>query len=177
LLDTFREQPGPFFFECAPVDTASFESKAFEFAIVPAPALAGVLPDPATFTFPKTDEPAVAFPNLGGDALLVSPLPRQDASYASLYQFVRNAPRADALALLALAARTFATELAAAGGRPRWLSTSGLGVSWLHVRIDQRPKYLKTLRYNSWPQVGSDAEAERTMEQIRPCPLAEPVAA
>lgn len=24
---------------------------------------------------------------------------------------------------------------------PLWVSTSGLGVSWLHVRLDSRPKY------------------------------------
>ena len=24
---------------------------------------------------------------------------------------------------------------------PAWVSTSGLGVSWLHIRIDTRPKY------------------------------------
>jgi hypothetical protein len=29
----------------------------------------------------------------------------------------------------------------AMGEEPRWLSTSGLGVFWLHVRLDQRPKY------------------------------------
>jgi hypothetical protein len=26
-------------------------------------------------------------------------------------------------------------------GEPVWLSTNGDGVSWLHVRIDERPKY------------------------------------
>jgi hypothetical protein len=25
--------------------------------------------------------------------------------------------------------------------RPVWLSTAGAGVSWLHVRLDDRPKY------------------------------------
>ena len=27
------------------------------------------------------------------------------------------------------------------GSRPTWVSTSGLGVSWLHVRLDRLPKY------------------------------------
>ncbi len=30
----------------------------------------------------------------------------------------------------------------AVGAAPRWLNTSGLGVPWLHVRIDSRPKYI-----------------------------------
>lgn len=28
-----------------------------------------------------------------------------------------------------------------------WLNTAGLGVIWLHVRMDIRPKYYKTKRY------------------------------
>jgi protoheme ferro-lyase len=27
------------------------------------------------------------------------------------------------------------------GSAPMWLSTAGLGVHWLHVRLDSRPKY------------------------------------
>lgn len=27
------------------------------------------------------------------------------------------------------------------GTRPVWLSTAGAGVAWLHVRLDDRPKY------------------------------------
>ena len=27
------------------------------------------------------------------------------------------------------------------GAMPTWLSTAGMGVSWLHVRLDSQPKY------------------------------------
>ena len=27
------------------------------------------------------------------------------------------------------------------GSKPVWLSTAGAGVSWLHMRLDDRPKY------------------------------------
>jgi hypothetical protein len=27
------------------------------------------------------------------------------------------------------------------GTAPVWVSTAGMGVSWLHVRLDNRPKY------------------------------------
>jgi hypothetical protein len=27
------------------------------------------------------------------------------------------------------------------GRQPVWLSTAGAGVAWLHVRLDDRPKY------------------------------------
>ena len=38
-------------------------------------------------------------------------------------------------------------NLISAGGSPRWLSTSGLGISYLHVRIDKRPKYYSHQEY------------------------------
>jgi len=31
--------------------------------------------------------------------------------------------------------------------RPVWLSTAGGGVSWLHVRLDDRPKYYHHAAY------------------------------
>lgn len=38
-----------------------------------------------------------------------------------------------------------------AAGTPVWISTSGLGVPWLHVRIDDRPKYYQHAPYRTWP--------------------------
>ena len=35
------------------------------------------------------------------------------------------------------------------GARPVWLSTAGGGVDWLHVRLDDRPKYY---RHREWRQ-------------------------
>jgi len=32
-----------------------------------------------------------------------------------------------------------------------WLSTSGLGIAWLHVRLDERPKYYTHAPYRSPP--------------------------
>ncbi len=31
--------------------------------------------------------------------------------------------------------------LARLNSKPVWLSTAGAGVSWLHVRLDDKPKY------------------------------------
>jgi hypothetical protein len=150
LISTLLEQGAAFFFECAPVSTHTLLSSSFEFAIVDAPSLVGVRAQPGIFPFPQTDKPVAAFPNLGGDSLLISPLPRGAANYASLFEFIHNAPRADSLELFALAARSFVSELR--DGEPRWLSTSGLGVYWLHVRIDKRPKYYQTTALKTWPR-------------------------
>jgi hypothetical protein len=37
--------------------------------------------------------------------------------------------------------------LARVAADPVWLSTAGLGVSWLHVRLDSRPKYYRHVPY------------------------------
>ena len=34
---------------------------------------------------------------------------------------------------------------------PVWTSTSGLGVYWLHVRLDSRPKYYQHQPFKKWP--------------------------
>jgi hypothetical protein len=35
------------------------------------------------------------------------------------------------------------------GTAPVWLSTAGAGVSWLHVRLDDRPKYYAFTPYKT----------------------------
>lgn len=43
--------------------------------------------------------------------------------------------------ILTLWQRVGAAMLDRVSGVPVWLSTAGAGVSWLHVRLDARPKY------------------------------------
>jgi len=38
------------------------------------------------------------------------------------------------------------------GPRPVWLSTAGGGVAWLHVRLDDRPKYYGYAQYRNATQ-------------------------
>jgi len=58
----------------------------------------------------------------------------------------RQANEYRAFCLYALGRTTEAESVAEAmtrriGVKPVWLSTAGAGVSWLHVRLDDRPKY------------------------------------
>jgi hypothetical protein len=73
------------------------------------------------------------------------------AAFAHLGAFVRGAGRERAHAVLAAAA------VAALGrveeGTCVWLSTSGLGVPWLHVRVDSDPKYYQHRPYRARPCV------------------------
>lgn len=130
-----------FFWETPPVSTAT-RDHPFECVVVNAPALARVGPDRAAFREHfRTGAPVSTFPNLGGDATLVAPRAEVDAEhYPHLAAFVRGAPDAQVHELwravgLAIEARVRRSDA------PCWVSTSGLGVYWTHVRVDDRPKY------------------------------------
>ena len=87
----------------------------------------------------------ITAPNLGGDALMIIPAPRSDAEcYCHLGAFLRGAPAAQCDALWESVARA---TLGRVGSKPLWLSTSGGGVAWLHVRVDDRPKYYAHAAY------------------------------
>jgi hypothetical protein len=58
--------------------------------------------------------------------------------YAHLAAFVREAPENLQQAFWARIGAALASCL---GNSPVWLSTSGLGVYWLHARFDRYPKY------------------------------------
>jgi hypothetical protein len=131
-----------FFWECAPISRSRL-GLPFEFVIVNSSQLSVVTADPAPFlpycSRRPVCETVVRFDNLSGDAVLVVPCPlTADTAWPHLADFVRTAP--------ALIRREFWSGAGAAllenlDQRPLWLSTSGLGVYWLHLRLDTRPKY------------------------------------
>lgn len=145
-----------FRFETPPV-TASTVRRQFEFVLLDSPALQQRA-DPHSFAehFGSAGETGVAvFPNVGGDAVLIAPSPSASPScYAHVAAFVRGAPQWQQQTLW----RTVAEAMAArVGMRPVWLSTAGAGVAWLHVRLDDRPKYYGYDPYRRAPSVSSPA--------------------
>jgi hypothetical protein len=131
-----------FFWETPPVTSRSRDA-GFELVLIDSPMLAGVTAKPAPFAdeLAHATGSCVTFPNLSGDAWLV--VPRALAAnehYAHLASFVRGAPAAqvdDFLRTVGLTIARWWSERT----EPLWVSTSGLGVHWLHVRLDTRPKY------------------------------------
>ena len=131
-----------YLWETPPI-TRMTSTRAFESVLVESPELAQLSPDPAAFAqhFEAADEDTgvVSFWNLGGDARLVAPSPRAShAAYPHLAAFARTAPEPQQHAFWSTVGAKVADTLS---DRPLWLSTSGLGVAWLHVRLDSRPKY------------------------------------
>lgn len=133
--------PYPAFYWEHPPMTIQYLERDYEFVLVNSPALSLIQSDPMPFAekFEKGKE-AIRFSNLRADAELVAPSPKGEnlSCYAHIARFVREAEENQQEAFWTLVGST-AQELI--NQQACWLSTSGLGVHWLHVRFDSRPKY------------------------------------
>jgi len=115
-------------------------AQPFECVLLDSPGLARN-PDPDAFAehFAQAQNGIAVFSNLGKDAILIVPSPQSEhANYGHLAAFVRHAPEAQRSALWQAVGEAMAKRV---GRKPVWLSTAGAGISWLHVRLDDRPKY------------------------------------
>ena len=129
-----------FRWETPPLRRSSLD-QPFEFAVLRSPELDRAA-DRVTFAglFATMEPGAVGeFPNLGGDALLIVPSPVDETSvYNHLGSFLRSAPYSQLHSFWKMVGTAVIGKISA---QPLWLNTAGGGVSWLHVRLDQQPKY------------------------------------
>ena len=139
------------FFETPGVDVTSVSTTPMEFVLVNAPQLARFAesrPDEAAFadhldSCSRRKQTVCSFDNLGGDARLVAPrktsIGAKDVKvYSHLASFVRGATEYQIADLWRLAASEY---VRAVQSDKTWFSTNGMGVAWLHVRLDSHPKY------------------------------------
>jgi hypothetical protein len=136
-----------FFWEHPPLTVAAMELPA-EFVLTDAPSLTGLRANQATFSNQfegASPDSILVFDNLGGDATLVVPhTPDDTRNCAHISPFVRAASAKLVCEFWQTVAQTVIDSVSE---QPLWLSTSGLGVSWLHVRLDSQPKYYQYLPY------------------------------
>jgi hypothetical protein len=134
-----------FFWENKPIANSNLNER-YECNLINTDYLAGKNPDHLTFdSYFDTDKKVVSFPNLGNDAQLVAPCPVENKSnYTHIGTFIRNAPSDQIHELWKMPGQEMMNHI---GDELRWLSTSGLGVFWLHMRIDSVPKYYQTSEY------------------------------
>ena len=131
-----------FRWETPPLTTRNCDQQ-FQFVILDAPELGRRAPDTKSFakqlSSGNVDNSVMTFDNLGRDATLVVPAGlTDDANYVDIASFTRYAPLAQQIKLWHAVGAALAGKI---GHRPIWLSTTGDGVAWLHIRIDSRPKY------------------------------------
>ncbi len=148
-----RDMPYTAYFWETPPLVESNACEPFCFVVIDSPQLARVHPDANTFAQhfqsaePQTD--VVSFANLRGDARLVVPRPVTSAQqYPHLAAFVRSAPEEQQCSFWREVARCLEGRI---NDKRVWLSTAGLGVYWLHMRLDSRPKYY---RYGPFKSLG-----------------------
>jgi len=92
-------------------------------------------------------EQVVSFTNLRKDALLVVPCPTSsDSDYSHLAAFMAHSPQEQKHALWEQVGISMLERIC---DRPLWLSTAGGGVAWLHVRLDNVPKYYRFSEYRA----------------------------
>jgi hypothetical protein len=148
-----------FFWEAPPVIVQTL-NRPFECVLVEGSSLAQLRADPSSFSShfaSHRGQPAIAFSNLGGDALLVVPTPSAPVScYTHLARFLRSAPSAQVDAFWKLVGSSMRQRVSSS---PVWLSTAGMGVAWLHLRLDSRPKYYRHAPYTTPPKPEPDAPA------------------
>jgi hypothetical protein len=143
FVSLLADAPFPaYFLETPPVTSTTFDNE-FEFVLVDSPQLAGIRTEQQAFSnqFEKAsaDESVIEFANLGGDATLIVPCLRgPQSAYAQISAFARHAPVDQQHELWKLLGTTLERKL---GSHPVWISTSGLGVYWVHIRFDVTPKY------------------------------------
>lgn len=130
-----------FRWETPAVNTATI-NRPFEFVVLDSPGLAQ-RPDRDAFAehFYRTGAEALVatFENLGRNAMLIAPCPlAADQIYPHLGAFVRGAPPEQSDRLWQAVGSAMQQRI---NDQPVWLSTAGAGVSWLHIRLDNTPKY------------------------------------
>jgi len=136
-----------FYWENPPLYSENID-RGVEFVLLEEPLLEKVTPQPEPFNsyfLDSNDKEIIVFPNLGGDALLIVPKPIGSFDmYPHLAKFLRSAPKSQVRSLWHQTALTVQKNL---GSIPKWLSTAGLGVAWLHIRLDSQPKYFRYSLY------------------------------
>ncbi|HEY2586526.1 MAG TPA: hypothetical protein VGI81_12245 [Tepidisphaeraceae bacterium] len=143
FLDLLASAPFPAYRWETPPVTKETADRPFEFVLLGAPGLDRA-PDPEAFAkrfaeAGSADATVLVLPNLGNDADLVVPRPTGSSfAYGHLASFVRHAPVAQKHELWRVVGAAMEARI---GTRPVWLSTAGMGVPWLHVRLDDQPKY------------------------------------
>lgn len=147
-----------YYFECPPVSVSAMGQR-FEFALVDAHrTLARRRASPLQFDdhlLRAQNQLATVFYNNGRDALLVVPTPVcgiKTRVYSHLASFARGAGGEQQMELWRRVGNALQRALSDRPYTALWLNTDGAAVPWLHVRLDQQPKYMKYGPYRSQPE-------------------------
>ncbi|CAG8680286.1 22478_t:CDS:2 [Dentiscutata erythropus] len=146
-LNEATDELSAYFWECPPVSKGT-TNKPFEFVVTKSDTLSYINQDYSSFKEKFTEylnNDVCSFANLGKDATLIVPIPCNDLDYKNLSTFTKNAPKEQQIKFWQEVANKLTESLEIS--TPKWLSTNGLGVHYLHIRIDNYPKYYSWNEY------------------------------
>ncbi len=144
----FEESSIPsFFWEVKPITKDSLDLP-FEFVLVESARLQLIKQNSSAFeTYFHNNDLAATFPSLRKDAQLIVPTPiSEQTNYSQISNFSRSAEQRQIIEFWKRVVYVYSKTI---GAKKKWLSTSGLGVYWLHVRVDSRPKYYQHSDYKN----------------------------
>jgi len=149
FISTLKNSPFQAYRWETPPVTITTADQPFEFVLLDSPDIA-VDPDPTPFFehfVNKEPEDVVEFPSLGGDSILIAPCPDTALSnYGHLAAYLRNSHEPQQHLLWQLVGAVMQRRISS---KPVWLNTAGGGVAWLHVRLDDQPKYYQHAAYRN----------------------------
>lgn len=193
-LNSATNALGAYFWECPPV-TKNTLNRPFEFVVTKSEELNNIKQDYSSFQehlinnskfgLPIDEVSAVSFPNKNKDAILVIPMliskkmeinkgeiiHQQFFDYKNLSEFTKNAPSQQQKEFWKEVVEQLTKNLEESN-EPKWLSTHGLGVPYLHVRIDNQPKYYSHEEYKEFKEIpkqqptSSDSSTKNLKEKI-----------
>jgi len=86
-----------------------------------------------------------SFQNLGGDSILIIPIPRKSKNFTTIKDFIDNASITQQIKFWKYAGSIIETILQT--NDKIYISTHGLGVPYFHLRLDKHPKYYQTKKF------------------------------
>jgi hypothetical protein len=164
------------FFEMRPVlRKTNAVNGSFRFALIDGMPTAKVNKTAFAKKLRQTDDSdtatAAAFLNLQEDAWLVAP--RQQIgvaaeTYTNINTFSANASKDQIADFWRLVGQTIIAndETRTLTDGPLWISTSGTGVAWLHVRIEHTPKYYKYEDFKSCEILPTQESTEHATQHV-----------
>lgn len=140
------------FFECIPVSFKTLKT-TFRFVIITTNLFKNIQPNSQPFqSYFNGKSLTTSFLGKSGDVLLVVPQPMNNVSeitYTHLYNFIKYGSPEYFKNVFAECIKLLCETMQENKNTKYWLSTSGLGVSWLHFRIDTIPKYYNYEEYKN----------------------------
>lgn len=135
-----------FFWECPSISLLNINTQPFTCFIIKCNAVIKTANKKAFEEYFNTSKRIVHFYNKDKSALLIVPKHLNnypEKAYINISNFLKYSPKYQLYQLFNEISKDLCIELK--NNKCIWLNTHGLGVYWLHIRLDTYPKYYHTL--------------------------------